>query len=588
MHREARAIARLKHPNIVLLYDAAKIDGKHFLALEYVDGMDLNALLHKRGPFPISLACDCVRQAALGLQHAHEHGLVHRDIKPSNLVMTRVDTAPAWGRLRSPKGEREGSWEGLIKILDLGLVRLYPVGVAPRERTKLSMDGYVVGTPDYLAPEQALDSHTVDIRADIYSLGCTFYELLTGEPPFGHVPDGTEKLLSHLQTEPTPIEHHRPDVPARVAAVVRKMMAKQRHERFEMPGQAADELAVFAKPRAALPDVADRSSASTPPDASRRVDATNVIGVLCLAPSDKTGLSIEGPRELGAHKGGIHCLMVSPDGRLALSGGDDQAVHLWDVVKGKKARRLLGHTDAVRCVAFAPDGRTAVSGGSDGALILWDIDAGQMLAQSEGRAEVTSAAFSPDGKFVLTGGKDQGLRLWEVARRRYVRQLGGVVRSRHFDAVAGVAFAPDGGRAVSVSLDKTLRLWNLQTGAEVHCFQGHTDEVYCVAYSPDGLHVASAGRDATVRLCSVVTGEEVRRFDGHTSSVYGIAFSPRGRQLLTAGDTTIRLWDVATGRQLYWCKADADRVLCVALTPDGNHLLAAGGEGVLRLWSKAI
>jgi serine/threonine protein kinase len=573
LHREARAIARLMHPNIVLLYDAAEIDGKHFLAMEYVDGVDLDRLLHQRGPFPIGLTCDCIRQAALGLQHAHERGLVHRDIKPSNLVMTGNRVS----------GVEEPDDAGLIKILDLGLARLYPIGAAPLEGPKLSVDGFVIGTPDYLAPEQAVDSHTVDIRADIYSLGCTMYELLTGETPFAAVAGSRQKLLSHLQVEPPPVEKGRPDLPPGVVAIVRKMMAKEREQRFQTPGQVADALAPFAKSRAAAWETSNGSPAG------RAGEVTDVIRMQHPAPSGSAGLYVDVPMELGSHEGAVHCVAFSPNGRLVLSGGQDQAVCLWDVLSLRRVRRLHGHTDVVRCVAFAPDGRTAVSGGSDCALFLWDVETGQQLARFKGQTtEAATAAFSPDSKFVLTGGKDQGLHLWDVATRRYLRQLGGVVRGRHFDAVTGVAFAPDGARAVSVSLDKTMRLWNIQTGRELHCFEGHIDQVNCVAYSPDGLHVTSAGRGRIVRLWGVVSGEEIRRFEGHTGSVHGVAFAPGGRQILSGGDTTIRLWEAATGRLLYCCKADTDEVLCVAMTGDGSHLLAAGGNGVVRLWSKAL
>jgi serine/threonine protein kinase len=573
LHREARAIARLKHPNIVLLYDAAEIDGKHFLALEYVDGIDLDRLLHQRGPFPIGLACEYIRQAALGLQHAHERGLVHRDVKPSNLVMTDNRLA----------GVLQADGAGLIKILDLGLARVYPIGATTLEGAKLSVDGYVIGTPDYLAPEQAVDSHTVDIRADIYSLGCTIYELLTGETPFAAVAGGTQKLLSHLQVEPPPVEIGRPDLPPGVVAIVRKMMAKKREERFPTPGQVADALIPFAKLRAAAWETDNGSPAG------RAGGVTNVIRIQHPSPSGSLGLYVDLPMELGSHEGKVHCVAISPNGRLVLSGGQDQAVYLWDVLSLKKVRLLHGHTDVVRCVAFAPDGRTAVSGGSDCALFLWDVETGHQLARFKGQTtEAATAAFSPDGKFVLTGGKDQGLYLWDVATRRYLRQLGGVVRGRHFDAVTSVAFAPDGARAVSVSLDKTMRLWNIQTGRELRCFEGHIDQVNCVAYSPDGLHLTSAGRASIVRLWGVVSGEEIRWFEGHTGSVHGVAFSPGGRQILSGGDTTIGLWEAATGQMLYSSKADTDEVLCVAMTADGSHLLAAGGNGVVRLWSKAL
>jgi serine/threonine protein kinase len=590
LYREARAIARLKHPNIVLLYDAAEIDGKHFLALEYVDGVDLDRLVRQKGPFPIGLACDCIRQAALGLQHAHERGLVHRDIKPSNLVMTRARLSPGSGwRPEGGEGlDQECAQDAVIKILDLGLVRLHRVGAALPEGEKLSVDGYVVGTPDYVAPEQALDSHTVDIRADIYSLGCTFYELLAGRPPFAAVANNTQKMLSHLQEQPPALSKLRPDVPAEVLAVLRKMMAKEPRERFQTPGQVADALIFAVKPEPP-PHQPDKSALPVPPSAAAgEWGAVRSPGPY-LAQPKKPALYGEPPKELPEHAGAVRCIAVSQDGRRALSGGDDQALCLWDVPGAEKMRRFPGHSAAVLCVAFAPDGRMAVSGGNDGELMLWDVASGQVLGRlASQNAEVSAAAFSPDGKLLLTGGKDQALHLWDVATRRRVRQMGGVVHGRHFDAVTGVAFAPDGARAVSVSLDQTLRIWNTQTGREVHRCEGHAAEIHCVAFSPDAIHVASGGRDGVVRLWGVVSGQEIRRFEGHTGAVHGVAFTLHGRQLLSSGDTTIRLWDVDSGQQLYWCNVNKHRLLCAAITPDSSHILAGGDDGVVRLWCKAL
>ncbi|HEX5273224.1 MAG TPA: serine/threonine-protein kinase, partial [Gemmataceae bacterium] len=221
-HREIKAVSRLSHPNIVAAFDANQVGNTHFLVMEYVEGTDLQRLVKEHGPLPTGLACDCVRQAALGLQHAHEEGLVHRDIKPANLLLHRP---PAPG---SPV---------VVKVLDMGLARLHA-----EEGDGLTHTGAVMGTPDYIAPEQATDAHLVDIRADLYSLGCTLYYLLTGEPPF---PGGTamEKLFKHRYVAPRPVEVRRPELPPAVAAVVAKLMAKRPEARYQTPGELAEALA---------------------------------------------------------------------------------------------------------------------------------------------------------------------------------------------------------------------------------------------------------------------------------------------------------------------------------------------------------
>ncbi len=227
--REIRAAAQLNHPNIVRAYDADEVAGTHFLVMEYVEGTDLSRLVKKEGPLAVAQACDYVRQAALGLQHAHERGLIHRDIKPHNLLRTA---------------------DGVIKVLDMGLARLDQRRAEDGESATITRQGTVMGTPDYIAPEQALDSHQADIRADLYSLGCTLYYLLTGRVPF---PRGNfmQKVLRHRLEEPTPVEQLRPEVPPAVAALVRRLMAKQPEDRFQAPRELADALAEVAQAVAA-------------------------------------------------------------------------------------------------------------------------------------------------------------------------------------------------------------------------------------------------------------------------------------------------------------------------------------------------
>ncbi|MBY0232507.1 MAG: serine/threonine protein kinase, partial [Gemmataceae bacterium] len=219
-YREARAVAALDHPNIVRAYDIDKDENLHFLVMEHVDGASLQEIL-KRSPNGIDAlrACHYIRQAALGLQHAHEKaGLVHRDIKPGNILVDR---------------------NGIVKVLDMGLARFFH---DEEDQLTKKHDESVLGTADYLAPEQALDSHTADIRADIYSLGGTFYWCLTGKTPFS---EGSvaQKLIWHQTREPKPVRSLRPDIPAAVAAVLERMMKKSPDDRYQTPQQVADALA---------------------------------------------------------------------------------------------------------------------------------------------------------------------------------------------------------------------------------------------------------------------------------------------------------------------------------------------------------
>jgi len=231
--REMRAAARLMHPHIVTAYDANQIGNRYYLVLEYVDGPSLDRLVREQGPLPAGLACEFIRQAAEGLQYAHEMGMVHRDIKPSNLLVLLPGGEPRRRRCT-------------VKILDFGLARLQgSENDAQEVATIVTRPNMVMGTPDFVAPEQARNLHAVDIRADLYSLGCTLYFLLTGEVPF---PDGgtLEKLIRHTTEEPVPIDKLRGDVPPAVIALVRKLMAKDPALRYQTPAELATALESYA------------------------------------------------------------------------------------------------------------------------------------------------------------------------------------------------------------------------------------------------------------------------------------------------------------------------------------------------------
>ncbi len=217
-YREAKAAAALDHPNIVRAYDVDHEGNVHYLVMEYVEGRDLQRMVRDGGVLPYDLAAEYIRQAALGLAHAHEVGLIHRDIKPANLLV---------------------DGKGNVRLLDLGLARF-----ADDDQASLTVqhDENVLGTADYLAPEQALNSHNVDSRVDIYSLGCTLYFALTGHPPF---PEGTlaQRLLKHQTEEPPSIYLDRPDAPEGLVQICKRMMAKLPQLRYQTAGEVAEELA---------------------------------------------------------------------------------------------------------------------------------------------------------------------------------------------------------------------------------------------------------------------------------------------------------------------------------------------------------
>jgi WD40 repeat protein len=300
--------------------------------------------------------------------------------------------------------------------------------------------------------------------------------------------------------------------------------------------------------------------------AAGRLSAVGVVGLV---------------RTFTGHARAVQSAALSPDGRLAVSGGDDDDLRLWDVATGKTLRLLKGHTNQVWSVAFSPDGKHILSGGDDKTVRLWDAADGKEIRRFIGHTDhVNRVAFAPDGRVALSGSDDKTLRLWQPETGKELRRLEG-----HQKGVWGAAFAKDGKKVISGSLDKSVVLWDADTGKELRTLEGHSDGVMTVALLPDGRQALSGGNDKTLRLWDLDSAREVRRFEGHTGAVLCISLAPDGRRLLSCGqDKTIRLWDVATGKELHRFEGHTDEVVSVVFSHDGRSCLSASLDRTVRLW----
>lgn len=232
--REVQIAGQLHHPHIVTAYDANHTGGRYYLVLEYVDGPNLDQLVRDRGPLPVGQACEFIRQIASGLEYAARMGMVHRDLKPANVLIQTE--------------ELSGQAHGVAKISDFGLARLADPStqVESSSGTIMTKPNTILGTPDYLSPEQARDIHEADIRSDLYSIGCTLYYLLTGQVPF---PGGStlDKLIRHSTEEPRAVTLFRQDVPERVIAIMKKLMAKEPSQRYQTPTELLADITPHAQ-----------------------------------------------------------------------------------------------------------------------------------------------------------------------------------------------------------------------------------------------------------------------------------------------------------------------------------------------------
>jgi serine/threonine protein kinase len=552
--REAQSAAKLSHPHIVTVYDAGQVGKQHYCVMEYVEGVDLQRLVDRGKPLAVATACAYVRQAALGLQHAHERSLVHRDIKPANLIVS------------NPSASDGGS----VKLLDLGLARLSQSDAEGGLATSLTEPGLFLGTVDYVAPEQAVNSRNADIRSDLYSLGCTFFFMLTGRPPF---PGETllEKLDKHRFEPPPSIERLRADLPSGVADVIRKLLAKKPADRFQTPADLA----------AAVEAVHRRSGVLASPLAKQTAAQSTVkVPAVCVVPTFRETACMTG------HTATVWSVTFASNGRRILSSSDDKSVRLWDTDTGREVRRFGGLSPTVmyKSLVMSVDNQRILAGGDDRSVRVWNAENGTELRRLLGHVgPIKSVALSPTGRRALTGG-DRTVRVWDLDTGKELYRLSG-----HKEDVASVAFSPDNRHLVSASWDKTIRLWDLQTGREVRRLGERTDRQLwigmSVAFFPDGKMIACGSSDHAIYLWDVESGHELARFDGHGDAVSSIAFAPDGHRLLSGSwDKTVRIWDTETQRELARGIGHTDRVQSVAFGPDGRAGVSGGDDKTVRMW----
>jgi WD40 repeat protein len=571
--REIRSAARLSHKNIVTAYAAPQAGELLLFAMEYVPGEDLADVVQARGPLPVVNACYYAHQVALGLQHAHEKGLVHRDIKPRNLILAR-------------EGKRH-----VVKILDFGLAK------ATREQEEKGHDltgsGMMMGTPAYVAPEQARDAASADIRADIYSLGCTLYFLLAGRPPF-QGKSVYDLINAHHLKEATPLRELRDDVPAEVAAVVTRMMAKEPAQRYQKPAEVAMALRPFgktglkplpgmppatdvAKPRPA-PHVADAKTQANqrggqdtaPPVLAMR--ETVIEGRATVARAMKQGLPPQvrpPPNGLGKWHLGVGVVVLLVVGAIGLWAGgvfqgrtQDSAVPP-NEDHNKEAKKI--EREEVVPKKTLPDEKTTKE-----ELANADEDQAAVRVLRGHQGKPWRLAFSPNGKHLLSGSNS------------------------HFVVIK------NGARENNPGDDNSVRLWNVKTGRQERVLRGHIWEIMGLAFCPKNGRLAAACSSTEwatdfagpiVTVYNLSTGEVWRRFTlPPRPAMRGIALSSDGNRLIVCrGNHTLETWDLVAKTKYPTVTLDTpggeNALWCVAFTADRKRVLGGLAPGQVRLWN---
>jgi serine/threonine protein kinase len=612
--REAQAAAQLSHPNIIVIYDFNQSGNTYYIAMEYIEGVDLHQLVQDYGPLPMDLASDLILQSASGLHHAHEAGMVHRDIKPSNMMIALPKSEGA-NRPRVPgeTGLRALLQKSIIKILDMGTALL--AQSVDTESAKWTQHGTLMGTPDYLAPEQAMDSHAVDIRADLYSLGCTFYYLLTGKAPFGQYPL-MKKLMMHQSVLPKPVREFRPDVSPQIEMVVHRLMAKRPEDRFQTPAELMEALTTHQLHVETVDSIGLSSyvlhrpprpaSPSQEPVPGRRSDENGTVekkSPEVVTPGDAS--ASEKLQTIASLKGGngwIVSLAFGPDRNTLASGTLHGDICLWEFSKGKSSNKAAFQARAteLHSLTFSADNRKLASGsgGLDGSIRIWDLcqSAPQVERTLVGHgAPVESIAFSPDSGLLASGSSDKTVRLWDLSETGRTQPGERAVFKGHADTVKSVGFSPDGKTVVSGSQDGTVRLWRkggLWSRDMVAIISGEWGAVQSVAFAPEGNTLAFACLDQTVQLWDV-TGDKPKPIAvlmGHSGVVRSVQFSPTEKTLTSVCDSgRIILWDLQSSSKLRDWQLPRMSICSIAFTFDARYLAAGSNDGsiqVFRLYPK--
>lgn len=560
-YREMEIVGQLSHPNIVRAYDAGPVGATPVLVMEYVEGTDLARQVRRHGPLPPAEACDYIRQAAGGLAHAHEKGLVHRDIKPSNLL---VSVKEEGGR---PESEAVSvgvpSSFGLIKILDMGLARLQWTVNGEVTNLTTPVGAAVIGTPDYLAPEQALDFHAADIRADIYSLGCTFFYLLSGEPPF---PGGTltEKLLRHQQADPPPLA-----APPAVAEIVSRMLAKRPSERFQTPAEVVRALARVSEPASSWAEPgAEKSGVAGAPGPRKMLQrlaiaAAGVIAAGLLLIAILPRWPVPPPP-----------VPVSPTAEL-----EELCAHLAD--PGVTLETAWGRFQAFRR-------RHPGTPEENQAIDLLQHYLFTLRSRSPGTPRAVQArVFLRQMPWPLDRLQRQDIRR-EDRPPRSPPELVAVFGKHGRPAVGSVAVHPDGLFVAGGGFDHSIRLWDAATGREVHAWEGLAGPLHALAFSPDGLTLAAGVPDGSVKMWNVATANEQGELSlrAKNAAITHLEFAPDGKTLATANARgTLRLWQLSPPKdRLLWQGKPGHPLHGLAYSPDGRLLAAVLGPGTVKFW----
>ena len=607
--REAQNAAALVHDHVITIYQVGEDRGIPFLAMPVLKGESLDVRLEREGRLVLPEVLRISREIAEGLAAAHDVGLIHRDIKPANV----------W--LEAPKAR--------VKLLDFGLAR------ANVGDEKLTQSGTILGTPAYMAPEQARNQMNIDHRADLFSLGTVMYEMSTGVRPFqGNDPLAVITSLALDDPPPPTVENSL--IPEELSDLIMQLLSKKPEDRPSHAHHVVEQLRrlepLYAPrplsdsgrmPKASLFDAPTGRSwpRAMPPVLPTSPEESSLLGelvkqtnsntnnaaeedddpqsyvwatVLHETPPNPSNPTVSGSRlpahvaegviTLAGHQGDVTAVAFHPEGKLVATGCADRLVRLWHAEDGREHLVLRGHVGPITALAFSPEGKHLLSA-SGGIVKIWDIATGSDLMTLTGHSDfITAADFSPDGRLIATTSADQSAKLWDRATGKEIRTLLG-----HSDYVTALAFRWDGSRLATASADQTIIQWDVHQGTRLQTSQGHQDFITALAYSFDGRRLYSTSRDRTARIWDAETGAELGQITS-PGWLTDVAVRPDDRMWIVVGaESQLGVRDPYTGQELFSLKPKHSQGLTsVAFATDGKRMITGSRDKTAKLWDLTV
>ena len=588
--REAKAAARVQNDSVVTIYDVGEVDGEHFYSMRYVEGRSLADRLQE-GPLDAHRAAAYLERMARATQAVHTAGIVHRDINPRNIL---IDA------------------DGRPYLSDFGLAKW--ANGKDAVTTDLEM---CIGTPSYMAPEQVQAAGRASWQSDIYSLGASLYEMLTGRPPF-HAADSLETMRQVIMEEPVPPRSANPAIDRDLELICLKCLQKEASGRYTSAGQLADELRNFldGKPLLHTRPVSPLTSlfkwcrrnpalALSIFGVASLLVAVGMLGVLYGVNRARAESNLAEAKRQTQRQA---CEWALDFGLNLCERGDGDAGVMWltraleasvdsseEFQWGVRANlagwrsvlpSLCGFIEQggnIRAVTFGANDPMAVTIDDDGTVKLWDVQAGKLLPQPwQNQRKASAAIFSGDGQIVLMAGTER------VAWKHVRSDKSLSWPHGHKDTIYALAVSSDGTRLVTASLDKTARIWNTRTGELIGEPLKHQGPIVAVAISPNGATVLTGSTDSTARLWNSSTGHPIGPSLHHEGTVMAVAYSPDSTMAVTGSkDNAARIWSTESCELLVPPLMHDGAVGAVAVSPDGKLVLTGSSDKTTRLWRTA-